>query len=216
MKKFKFIIIFIILIFSLVGCSKKIESIPMEAINIDFQVETVDNGTITLDYPSEDWTKGESSNPEVIKVVLYSNNENLEENTNIIVGTTASSTNIPLEDYVQLLPAQLEKSSPGTKVTVAEYRKINDIPVSYIEINTKMTEEAMEYGLQKGIFTEQTIEAEGGKEAFINKPETKQIQMSISFKDRITSITGTYSKDEEKEIVLKAMQTMLQTAKLKG
>lgn len=215
MKKFSSIVIFIFFIFFLTSCSKKIETIPMEAINIDFEVETVDNGTITLDYPTEDWIKGESPSPEIIKVVLYSNNENLEKSTNIIVGTTATSTNIPLKDYVQLLPAQLEKSSPGTKVTVAEYRKINDIPVSYMEINTKMTKEAMEYGLQKGIFTEQTIEAEGGKEAFINKPETKQIQMSISFKDRITNITGTYSKDEEKEIILKAMQTMVQTAKLK-
>ena len=73
----------------------------------------------------------------------------------------------------------------------------------------------MEYGLQNGIFSQENIEALGGKEAFLNQPEKKQIQMSVSFNDRITNITGTYEDDKNRETVLKAMTTMVQTSTLK-
>lgn len=212
-KKLKAILFSLFLIFSLVGCNKT-EPISMNPINIDFNVKTVDNGTITFNYPIDEWEEAPSFNPDLIKILLYPKND-LEKTTNITVGITAESTNLTLDDYVKLLPSQLEKSSPGTKVTVAELRKINDIEVSYIELNTKITEEAMEYGLQNGIFSQENIEALGGKEAFLNQPEKKQIQMSVSFNDRITNITGTYEDDKNRETVLKAMTTMVQTSTLK-
>ncbi|MBS5793663.1 MAG: hypothetical protein KIC92_02755 [Clostridiales bacterium] len=212
-KKLTAILFSLFLIFSLVGCNKT-EPISMNPINIDFDVKTVDNGTITFNYPIDEWEEAPSFNPDLIKILLYPKND-LEKTTNITVGITAESTNLTLDDYVKLLPSQLEKSSPGTKVTVAELRKINDIEVSYIELNTKITEEAMEYGLQNGIFSQENIEALGGKEAFLNQPEKKQIQMNVSFNDRITNITGTYEDDKNRETVLKAMTTMVQTSTLK-
>ncbi len=212
-KKLTAILFSLFLIFSLVGCNKT-EPISMNPINIDFNVKTVDNGTIAFNYPTDEWEESPSFNPDLIKILLYPRND-LEKTTNITVGITAESTNLTLDDYVKLLPSQLEKSSPGTKVTVAELRKINDIEVSYIELNTKITEEAMEYGLQNGIFSQENIEALGGKEAFLNQQEKKQIQMSVSFNDRITNITGTYEDDKNRETVLKAMTTMVQTSTLK-
>ncbi|WP_317366295.1 hypothetical protein [uncultured Tyzzerella sp.] len=214
-KKITRILFSLLIISSLMGCFGKIEAIPMEAINIDFDVTTVDNGTVAFSYPSKDWEQKDSFNPEVIKILLAPKNENFQEGTNITVGITAQSTNVSLNDYVALMPRQLEKSSPGTRVNVAEIRKINDTEISYLEINTKMTEEDMKYGLENGIFSQENIEELGGKEAFLNQPETKQIQMSVSFEGRITNITGTYMKDEEKEAVLKVMTTMVQTATLK-
>lgn len=214
-KKTTIILFSLLLIFSLIGCVGKIEAIPMEAVNIDFDVTTVDNGTVAFNYPAKDWVQKDSFNKDVIKILLSPTNEKFAEGTNITVGITAESTNMSLNEYVKLLPEQLERSSPGAKVTVAEIRKINDIEISYLEINTKMTEEAMKYGLEKGIFSQKNIEELGGKEAFLNQPETKQIQMSISFEDRITNVIGAYSNDEEKEVVLKAMTTMIQTATLK-
>ncbi len=214
-KKLTSMLFLICLIFSLVGCKAKIEAIPMNAINIDFNISNVTNNTLTFDYPSDDWEQGQSPTPEIIKVVLYYKGENASEGTNINVGATSQSTDITLEDYVALMPSKLEKSSPGTKVNVAELRKINDIEIGYIEMSTKLEEKDIDYGLQQGIFTEQSINQAGGREALLNQPEVKQIQMSVSFEGKLTNITGTYYDDSEKEDVLKAMTTMAQTAKLK-
>lgn len=202
------------LIFTLVGCGEKLEPTYIEPININFNVANVNNQTVSFQYPTDDWQQKDSFNPDIIKVLLYGKNENLDPTTNITIGSTSTSQNLILEDYVKLIPEHLEKSSPGTKVSLAELRKVNDIVFSYLEMKTKVTEEDLEYGLQKGIFTEETIKAKGGKEAFLNQPEVKQIQMSVSFQDKITNITATYSNDNEKEIILKAMLTMVQTATL--
>ncbi len=212
LKKYFFIIISIFLIFSLTACGKKQEAVPMESINIDFNTDTVTNDTLTFEYPSDEWVVGESISP-VIKIVLYFTGDNATEGTNINVGTSAPSKEITLDDYVALMPMQLEKSSPGTKVSLSELRTINDMEIGYMEMNTKITEDAINYGLEQGIFTEQTIEDAGGKEAFLNQPEVKQIQMSLYIGGNLTNITGTYYNDNEKEDVLKAMSTMVQTVK---
>lgn len=202
------------LIFYLAGCGKKLEPTYVEPININFNVTDVNNQIVSFSYPTDDWQQKDSFNPDIIKVLLYGKNEILASTTNITIGSTSTSQNLTLEDYVKLIPEHLEKSSPGTKVYVAELKKVDDIVFSYLEMKTKVTEEDLKYGLQKGIFTEEGIKAKGGKGAFLNQPEVKQIQMSISFKDKITNITATYSNDNEKEIILKAMLTMIQTAKL--
>ena len=184
----------------------------MASINIDFNTDTVTNDTLTFEYPSDEWVVGESISP-VIKVILYFTGENAAENTNISVGTSAPSKEITLYDYVALMPLQLEKSSPGTKVSLSEVRVINDMEIGYLEMTTKITEDEMNYGLEQGIFTEESIEDAGGKEAFLNQPEVKQIQMSLYIGGNLTNITGTYYNDNEKEDVLKAMCTMVQTVK---
>ena len=212
LKKYFYIVISIFLIFSLTACGKKQEAVPMASINIDFNTDTVTNDTLTFEYPSDEWVVGESISP-VIKVILYFTGENAAENTNISVGTSAPSKEITLYDYVALMPLQLEKSSPGTKVSLSEVRVINDMEIGYLEMTTKITEDEMNYGLEQGIFTEESIEDAGGKEAFLNQPEVKQIQMSLYIGGNLTNITGTYYNDNEKEDVLKAMCTMVQTVK---
>lgn len=211
-KKYFHIMVSIFLIFSLTACGKKQEAIPMEAINIDFNTDTVTNDTLTFEYPRDEWVVGESISP-LIKVILYFTGDNATEGTNINVGTSAPSKEITLDDYIALMPDKLEKSSPGTNVSLSELRKINDMEIGYMEMNTKITEEAINYGIEQGIFTEKTIEDVGGKEAFLNQPEVKQIQMSLYINGNLTNITGTYYNDNEKEDVLKAMCTMVQTVK---
>ncbi len=71
-KKLTAILFSLFLIFSLVGCNKT-EPISMNPINIDFNVKTVDNGTITFNYPIDEWEESPSFNPDLIKILLNCN-----------------------------------------------------------------------------------------------------------------------------------------------
>ncbi len=102
------------------------------------------------------------------------------------------------------------------QVKVAEVRKLGDIEVGYLEVNTKMTDNTIDIMIESGKITEEDIELLGGREALLAIPEAKQIQMGIIVdEDKFLNIVGTYYDDKDREEFLKAMKTIVQTAKVK-
>lgn len=211
-KKIATSLLSLFLIFSLVGCGNKAEKKEIDAINIDFKVNTVDNGTVKFDYPADEWEEIEYPSPAVPVMLLPKDAEDMNVNINI---TKSSDKEASLEKILETIPDLYEKISPNITVDLAEIRTINGMEIAYNENSVKFTEENIEKGLKNGVFTEEAIEANGGKEALLNMPEQKQIQMTMDLDDKQVSITGTYLDDSQKEMVLKAMTTMAQTAKLK-
>lgn len=213
-KKILTILCSMFLIFALVGCSSKESDVSnastIEPINIDFEVKTLEARTMTFDYPAESWkeTKGFAN----INVLA---NTNSTQGTNInIQESKEADKNLKVSDYVKAVKKELEEmSGGGMKVQVAEVRKLNDTELAYIESTNKMTEESIDLALKSGTLTEEQINQLGGKEELLNAPETKQIQMAPIIDNKFFIVTGTYYDDSEKEEVLKAMLTIIQTVK---
>ncbi len=215
LKKLLIVFFQVILLLILTSCKYKEENIVINPIDINFEVGTIDNGIITFNYPLEDWTEISDFHSDDITSLLIAKNEklNVETNINIIKGENYEKSN--LKDYINYKISLIEESFNGMKVNVSEIRKINDIQFGYMEITTKFTNEMIDKVLKEGLFTKKDIEDMGGKEYLLSIPEAKQIQISIYLGGKFNNITALYIEDSEKEIVTKAIQTIVQTAKLK-
>lgn len=212
-KKTIIILLSFFLLFSLVACSSpKVDKKEMKNIDINFNVNSVTNGTMNFNYPSDEWKEIESPLPYIPVMLVPIDAESLDININIV---ESEDVEMPLEKFLEGLPLIVEKLSPAINVNLAEIRTLNGIDVAYNENTIKFTEENIEKGLKSGVLTEQAIEQSGGKETLLNIPEQKQIQMTFYLDNKDVTITGTYLDDSQKEMVLKAMTTMVQTAKLK-
>ena len=201
------------LIFSLVGCNdKKVETKNMNSIDINFNTKTVSNGTVDFDYPSDEWVELKEHSYNIPILLIPAGTNSLDVNINVM---PSEDVEMPLEKFLESLPIAMEQLATNSTMDLMEIRSLNNIEIAYNENTIKYTEENIEKGLKKGTLTEQVIEQSGGREALLNIPEKKQIQMTFYLDKKDDTITGTYLDDSQKEMVLKAMTTMVQTAKLK-
>lgn len=215
-RKLKVMLMSMLLVSSLTACggnasSKSVATI--QPVTIDFNVASLDNGTISFEYPTDEWKRVESGFP-AIPVMLIPSDASNNTNTNINV-VVSEEVKMPLDKYLSAIPATYEQVSPNIKVDLSEIRTLDDKEVAYNENTVQFTDENIQKCIEKGILTEQMIEANGGKEALLNIPAQKQIQMTFYLDNKSTTVTGTYTEDNEKENVLKAMTTIVQTAKIK-
>lgn len=212
---------------SLVGCSKASNnSIPtteqnssvteqdlpvMEQVTIDFDTATADGEYVKANYPSEEWTYIDDS-PLSPFMLSYTNAS--ENNININISASQKSP-YSLQELAKLFPEQLKESTPGINVTLSEVKKFGKEELLYVETVTKITDESIDLLIEEGSLTEEMIEQAGGREVLKSTPETKQISFGIQKDGKLVFITGSYFNDSEKEVVLKAMNTLAQTIEIK-
>ena len=73
----------------------------------------------------------------------------------------------------------------------------------------------IDFYLENSGITEEQLEALGGREALLNTPPTRQIQMYAVVDGNILVVTGTYYDDAAKTRLVDTMSILLQTVKVK-
>lgn len=129
------------------------------------------------------------------------------------------SFSYPAEDWelLQVMLDGLKEQAPYMVIKESEMRSMEGTPVFYLEDNMSLTQEGLDMMVDTGAWTEETIEAMGGREALLsNNIASDQIQIYQLKNGKIYVYTGNYTDDAQKDMVLDTITVIAQTIKSTG
>lgn len=202
----------------LAACGGTADYPVMEPVALDaLTLETGESDTMSAQFPAGEWFFDVSLTP--VDFGIYDmetlTSETGTVNVNIIL-SGAYSGKLKQSDFDGVLK-ELKNSdmAEGMEIGVAEMRTLAGEPVGYVESTTTYTENMIDFYLENSGITEEQLEAMGGREALLNAPPTRQIQIYAVVDGNIAIVTGTYYDDASKERLLDVMNILLQTAEVK-
>ncbi len=185
----------------------------IEAVDYSgMELETISNSEMSYSYPAGEWEKILDDPLQIAWEETISTNQAVNINMNL------EATGIKEDGWTDDLMAQLSNEnfeSVGYDITIeaSEVRSLNGNPVVYMEVVTKITDEMIDMLIDSGAYTEEMIEAAGGREVLLATPPTTQIAIYTVKDGTLFSCTGTYYAEDQKQMVLDTMTIMLDTAK---
>ena len=214
MKRFLLCILALLL---LCACSSGIEEVSypvMDAVDITgLDLTEVGNDQFKVAYPADSWTGEPDSDP--LNVFL---NETLDTdfavNINIQYSGQWPSRTLDQTDLDGILSA-MQEEAPFMSIGLHELRSLNGQTVIYMESDFCFTDEAIDFMLEKGGWTEEYLDEIGGREALLAIPPTKAAYVYALVDDDAFVYTATYDDDTHKQTALDAMTVMVQTTELK-
>lgn len=184
----------------------------MEALYIDNVIRTqIDDGKISYYIPAGSWVKGTDSNGET--VVLFRDTAQKAQQVSAqakLVGFYGSELD---ESFMDEIVDSLDNDLSLT-VTTSEMRSFQNAPIYYSEMSVEFTDEVLDRLVESGIWTEEKIEENGGREAYKKIPKTNTIMIYAVIDGYMVTYGGSYYDDAQKKIVLNAINVMLQTTEV--
>ena len=120
-------------------------------------------------------------------------------------------------ELLQVMLDGLKEQAPYMVIKESEMRSMEGTPVFYLEDNMSLTQEGLDMMVDTGAWTEETIEAMGGREALLsNNIASDQIQIYQLKNGKIYVYTGNYTDDAQKDMVLDTITVIAQTIKSTG
>lgn len=184
----------------------------LEALYIDnvMRIE-VDDGHIRYDIPAGSWVKGTDANGET--VVLFRDTAQSKQQISAqarLVGFYGGELD---EEFMEQIMDSLDNDLSLT-VTTSEMRSFQNAPIFYAEMSIEFTDEVIDKLLAQGIWTEEELEAKGGRKAYKSLPKTTTIMIYAETDGYMVAYGGSYYDDAQKKIVLNAINVMLQTTEI--
>lgn len=112
----------------------------------------------------------------------------------------------------QELEKNLSDNYAFLAVGKTEMKTLNDAPVIYMEGTFSFTDEVIDFMLKDGGWTQEDIDALGGREAILALPETNQSYLYTVKDGWLYLFTGTYYAADQGAAVLECMTVLAQTA----
>ncbi len=206
MKKFFTIILTLVLLCTVAGCGQKVESYDYPVIEIPDQngmeltlAETTDS---RFRYDSSIWTIDQSTVP----YTFYYNESMLSDqacNFGVTVGEPFDYTLD--QQMLEIFVNNYTTANVFITENFSELRQINGQPVIYTESSLHYTDETIDYALEKGILSQDTLESLGGREFFLNIPPMDQVTICPVIDGYLCVFTGTYFDDVQKQAILDAV-----------
>lgn len=112
----------------------------------------------------------------------------------------------------QELEKNLSDNYAFLSVGKTEMKTLNDAPVIYMEGTFSFTDEVIDFMLKDGGWTQEDIDALGGREAILALPETNQSYLYTVKDGWLYLFTGTYYAADQGAAVLECMTVLAQTA----
>ena len=202
----------------LAACGGAADYPVMEPVALDsLTLATAESDTLSAQFPEEEWVFDVSMVP--VDFAIYDTETLLDEtgtmNINIMLSGQYSGKlkQSDLDGVVDEL--KNSDMADGMNIEVSEMRSLEGEPVGYIESTSTYTESMIDFYLENSGITEEQLEALGGREALLNTPPTRQIQMYAVVDGNILVVTGTYYDDAAKTRLVDTMSILLQTVKVK-
>lgn len=202
----------------LAACGGAADYPVMEPVALDsLTLASAESDTLSAQFPEEEWVFDVSMVP--VDFAIYDTETLLDEtgtmNINIMLSGQYSGKlkQIDLDGVVDEL--KNSDMADGMNIEVSEMRSLEGEPVGYIESTSTYTESMIDFYLENSGITEEQLEALGGREALLNTPPTRQIQMYAVVDGNILVVTGTYYDDAAKTRLVDTMSILLQTVKVK-
>lgn len=184
----------------------------IEAVDYSgMELETISNSKMSYSYPAGEWEKVFDDPLQIAWEETIGTNQAVNINMNLeVTGIKGSDW---MDDMMeQLSNENLESAGYGINVKVSEVRSLNGNPVVYMEVLTQITDEMIDMMIDSGVYTEEMIEAAGGRETLLAVPPTTQIAIYTAKDGNVFSCTGTYYAEDQKQDVLDTMTILLGTA----
>lgn len=112
----------------------------------------------------------------------------------------------------QELEKNLSSNYAFLSVGKTEMKTLNGAPVIYMEGTFSFTDEVIDFMLKDGGWTQEDIDALGGREAILTLPETNQSYLYTVKDGWLYLFTGTYYAADQGAAVLECMTVLAQTA----
>ena len=200
----------------LAACGGAADYPVMEPVALDsLTLASAESDTLSAQFPEEEWVFDVSMVP--VDFAIYDTETLLDEtgtmNINIMLSGQYSGKlkQSDLDGVVDEL--KNSDMADGMNIEVSEMRSLEGEPVGYIESTSTYTESMIDFYLENSGITEEQLEALGGREALLNTPPTRQIQMYAVVDGNILVVTGTYYDDAAKTRLVDTMSILLQRSK---
>ena len=115
-------------------------------------------------------------------------------------------------NMAQELEKNLSSNYAFLSVGKTEMKTLNGAPVIYMEGTFSFTDEVIDFMLKDGGWTQEDIDALGGREAILALPETNQSYLYTVKDGWLYLFTGTYYAADQGAAVLECMTVLAQTA----
>lgn len=185
----------------------------IEAVDYSgMELETISNSQMGYGYsfPAGEWVQI-LENP---LQIAWMETLTTDQAVNISV-SLASTSKLPtnwvddaLEELQEEIPAMYGDS---IRIESIDVRVLDGEKVIYTEIVTQITDEMIDLLIDEGVYTEEQIEASGGREALLSIPPTTQVAIYAAKDGYGYVCTGTYYAADQKQMVLDTMTIMIGT-----
>lgn len=195
----------------LVGCGTVNEEDypPLEKVDLtSMTLETVSNSTFSMQYPADKWTGTDGTSP---LIVYYNDTAESSQAVNINAQQSGTYSGKFTEKYMNKLVESITESFPNIEFVKAELRSINGKSVIYTETISGFSDEMLDLLLEKGVLTQDAIDAAGGREAILAIPPTDQVTLYAVTGAYLYVYTGSYYEESQRADVLEALTVMAQT-----
>ena len=210
------IILVLAMVLSLsVGCTKEETYTVMDEIALDFDLTQIDNDVFKVQHPTDTWTYDDtfaSGFPTFFETAslipdTFTNNVNF-----VVAGPSDEPMSKDAADEI-LTASESSFKAQGIVIESSDVKKLGDTVILYLEQIATVTDELIDLTIAEGVFTEEMIEAMGGRDA-LKKPVTS-IAFYTVIDGNVLIITGTYEGATGKATVLDMMKIFVQTIEYK-
>ncbi len=184
----------------------------MEAIDISNIVRAeISDEEIRYQIPAGSWIEGVDSSGKT--VVLFRETADSTQQVSAqasLVGFYGSQLDQAfMDEVVKALNDDLSLT-----VTTSEMRIYLGAPIFYSEMSVEFTDEVIDKLLEQGIWTQEELDANGGREFYTSIPKTNTIMIYAEVDGYMVTYGGSYYDDAQKRIALNAIEIMLQTTEI--
>lgn len=194
----------------LAACGADLSAYPvMDAVALaDLALEVVSNDEISVQYPAGEWTGVDGSVP---LTVYYAETMDSGQAVNVNAQQSGTYSGKLTEKYLNSLLESFAETFPNMDIQLAELRTLDGKPVIYMESVMQFTNDAIDYFIEQGVWTEDYIDSVGGRDFILSIPPTDQVTLYTVKGAYLYVYTGTYYEASQKDAVLRCMTILAET-----
>ena len=212
MKKLVVFFLICLLLALTAGCGSDADYPVMEDIELPSDLQECTDGNYTAQYDQNVWVYDDSLGFAIYNKEIYEsgNPDGNCDNINVVV-SQAYEGSLTEDDMNEIISQVESMGISGFVINMNEMRTFLDQPVIYYESSVRLTDDMIDLLIEQGSLTEEDVEAYGGRETLIESAATNQITVCAVVDGYIVIVTGTYYSDENKEMVLDGIKTLIKT-----
>lgn len=180
----------------------------------DMDLETISNSQMSYSFPAGEWMQILDNPLQIAWMETLASDQAV--NISVSLASTSKLSKNWIDDALEDLQEEFAEMY-GDSITIesVDVRTLEGEKVIYTEIVTKINDEMIDLLIEQGVYTEEQIDAAGGREVLLAIPPTTQIAIYAEKDGYGFVCTGTYYAEDQKQMVLDTMTIMLGTIEKK-
>lgn len=196
--------------------TSKTDAYPVLTVNeLSGETATAEDSKLRITYLKDEWTYNEGFEPFMLYYTDHIGRS--EGSTNINIQSMGPMLRSISQKDFEVMLASVEAENPGfMRIEVSELRSLKNRTVVYFEVITEITDDVIDMLIEQGTFTEEDINAIGGREVLLNSvPSTKQIMIAAVADKNLVLYTGSYYDEATKQLTIDSISYLIDNTEVK-